>query len=113
MNTKTNPTPSSMSSDTKNIITILLLLFFYPVGVIVMWVWKLWPTWVRLLVSVPAILIGLVVAFGIVGGTLSSLNPGGMIDKAKNQNSACEAMCKTRASSELESCLAFCKQRSN
>ena len=44
-------TQSEMSNDTKNIITVLLLIFVYPVGLIIMWVWHMWSNRVRLLIT--------------------------------------------------------------
>jgi hypothetical protein len=49
---------SQMSEDTKAIIVILLLLFVYPIGLILMWAWmKSWPTWLKIIISLPIILI--------------------------------------------------------
>lgn len=45
-----------ISYDTKTIITLLLLLFFYPLGLIFMWVWMQWKVWLKLLVTLPLIL---------------------------------------------------------
>lgn len=40
------------SLDSKSITVILLLVFFYPLGVILMWAWmKTWPRWMKLLLS--------------------------------------------------------------
>lgn len=43
--------------DNRTLITALLLIFVYPVGVIVMWFWSRWKIWLKILVSLP-ILIG-------------------------------------------------------
>lgn len=48
------------SDDTKTIVTVLLLIFFFPVGFIMMWVWTHWPTWVKLLIST---IVGLYMLF--------------------------------------------------
>lgn len=47
----------SISKDTQAIITVILLVFMYPIGFIVMWVWTEWPIWLRLLLSIPVILL--------------------------------------------------------
>src|SRR5258706_16040518 len=40
--------------DTKVIVTILLLLFIYPVGLIFMWAWmKSWSVWLKIVISLP------------------------------------------------------------
>lgn len=50
--------PNGLSEDTKTIITILLLVFVYPAGVIMMFVWmKSWPTWVKTLVFLPLLAV--------------------------------------------------------
>ena len=45
-----------ISYDTKIIITLLLLLFFYPLGLIFMWTWMQWKGWLKFLVTLPLIL---------------------------------------------------------
>lgn len=43
--------------DTQMIITILLLLFVYPLGLVFMWAWmKTWPLWLKLIISLPLLL---------------------------------------------------------
>lgn len=43
----------------KNIIVIILLIFFYPVGLILMWFWTKWPKWFKLSLTILLILIQL------------------------------------------------------
>ncbi len=58
---------SEMTTDTKTIIVVLLLIFVYPVGAIFMWVWmKWWPLWIRILLTLPFILGVLCMIFGFV-----------------------------------------------
>lgn len=53
-----------MSDDTKTIVTILLLLFATPVGIILMWVWTKWATWIKVVVTViPIIFFTLIMFF--------------------------------------------------
>lgn len=42
---------SGTSEDTKTLVTVLLLIFFYPAGVILMWVWTKWKMWVKALIT--------------------------------------------------------------
>ena len=57
---------SEMTTDTKTIIVVLLLIFVYPLGAIFMWVWmKWWPMWVRILLTLPFILGILMMIFGL------------------------------------------------
>lgn len=53
-----------MSQDTKMIIVILLLVFFMPVGIILMWLWMTWPKWVKILITlIPIFFILIWMAF--------------------------------------------------
>ncbi len=65
-----NPSSSELSYDTKVVLTVLLLLFLYPVGLILMWVWGLWPTWVKVLISLPVLFFILVIVGLIAVGSL-------------------------------------------
>ena len=45
------------SYDTQMIVTILLLIFIYPVGLIFMWAWmRTWPIWIKIIISLPLII---------------------------------------------------------
>lgn len=50
---------SGLSNDAKTIITILLLIFAFPIGLIYMWVGSSWKVWVKLLITVPIVLFTL------------------------------------------------------
>lgn len=54
-----------VSEDTRLIVTVLLLIFVYPVGLIVMWLWTHWAKWVKVVISLPVILF---FGFLILGG---------------------------------------------
>ena len=73
-----------MSQDTKIIIVILLLIFFYPLGLIFMWLWmKEWPTWAKLLISLPValgILAMLLLMFAVVFG----ISTGHFMERSSN-----------------------------
>lgn len=58
--------------DTRFIIVILLLIFFYPIGLILMWMWMRWQNWVKVLLSLPVIITVLV----ILGSIIMILIPG-------------------------------------
>ncbi len=72
--------PQGMSNDTKTIITVILLIFAYPIGAILALFWVKWPLWVRIIVALPLVLIivGIVLVF-----VLAALNPSAQISKAK------------------------------
>ena len=69
------------SADTKTIITVLLLIFLYPIGLLVMWFWTKWKLWVKILISSPIILIFLFILLPIV---LISINPSKQFSQANN-----------------------------
>lgn len=51
------PVTTVAHSDNNQIITILLLIFLYPVGIAVMWVrMKHWPTWLKTLITAPLVI---------------------------------------------------------
>lgn len=50
--------PSQNPSTPKTIITIILLLLFFPLGIIFMFLWMKWPVWVKAVVTLAALLVG-------------------------------------------------------
>ena len=59
-----------MSYETKTIIVVLLFLFFYPAGVILMWIWMKWPTWVKILLTILPFLFAFLIllfVFAVLG----------------------------------------------
>lgn len=111
---KTTTTPSAAPTPQKQsaaptIVTILLLIFFNLIGVIVMWFWPKWETWVKVLVTVLSIFYSILV-FGIFSilatVVLIAINPQAQMEKAQ-----CVANCSemyTADSNELQQCKAFC-----
>ena len=88
---------SGTSSNTKLIVTVLLLLFVYPVGFVVMWVWTKWKLWIKLLLSLPIILFIVGILMAIV---LAAINPQAQIRKAE-----CVRTCNTLPVSEQQTCI--------
>lgn len=82
-----NPPPADsnqhgMSNDTKTLIVILLLIFTYWIGLIFMWIWmKTWPKWIKILVTLPAIIFLIVVPLAII---VSITDPFGQQEKGAN-----------------------------
>ncbi|PJE63317.1 hypothetical protein COU88_00160 [Candidatus Roizmanbacteria bacterium CG10_big_fil_rev_8_21_14_0_10_39_6] len=69
-----------VSYDTKTIITVLALIFVYPIGIVLMFVWMKWKMWVKLLIALPVTLI----LFGVFAvALLSALNPRESFNKGK------------------------------
>ena len=92
---------SSTTESTKNIITLLVLLLAYPIGIIVMWYWTKWEKWVKWLVTVP---IFLLIFGGVFIGLVKSLDLNTQIRKG-----TCAEQC---ANSKLKNmCLDQCMSR--
>ena len=64
-NIPSNPSSEGMSYNTKVLITVLLLIFVYPVGLIFMWMWMRWKVWVKLLISFLVIIPLIIIFSGI------------------------------------------------
>lgn len=63
---------TELSYEIKTVITVILLVTAYPVGVIMMLIWMKWPVWVKALVCAPFILVALTVllVLGIIGAAI-------------------------------------------
>ena len=92
---------TSMSYDTKQLITVICLLLLYPIGLILMFTWTKWPKWVKFLITLPVALIVLGIIAGIV---IAVINPAGQMAKAK-----CQIYC-TDTSSEINTCALNCME---
>ncbi len=79
--TPVNPVSNGTSNDTRTIVTALLLLFLYPIGLIVMWSWTKWPLWLKILLSLPILLFVVAILFGLV---LIAINPSSQFATANN-----------------------------
>jgi len=55
-----------LSQDTRTILVVLTILLAYPVGLILMFLWMRWPTWLKLIISLPVLLIMLGMALIVV-----------------------------------------------
>lgn len=57
---------AKVSYDTRTIVTVLLLLFVYPIGVIFMWAWMNdWPVWLKVIITLP-VLVFIFAVFSIM-----------------------------------------------
>jgi len=68
-------------TETKTIITVLVLLFAYPAGIILMWAWASWPKWVKFLITLPIILSVVLI---ILAFALASKDPLNNLGKAQD-----------------------------
>lgn len=66
--TNVNPqgtsTLSKQVNSTPTIVTVLLLIFMFPIGVIVMWIWPKWKKWVKILITLLALISVLLIFLG-------------------------------------------------
>ncbi|MEX0895778.1 MAG: hypothetical protein WDZ94_02460 [Patescibacteria group bacterium] len=92
---------TGVSEDTKTLVTVLLLIFAFPIGVVVMFFWPKWRMWVKLLISLPLTLLLLAVLLGIL---LVAANPADQIENAE-----CVSQCTTGDQSE-EYCIQYCAE---
>ncbi|MEI6728196.1 MAG: hypothetical protein WCK98_00995 [bacterium] len=56
---------SKLSPDTKVIITVLLLIFFFPVGIFLLWYWNIGKLWSKILISILTAVVALSISFGV------------------------------------------------
>lgn len=74
--------PTQETSVGITVLVILGLLFMYPLGLILMWVlMKRWPTWVKVILTLPIALLPLVILLAI---TLIAINPSKQFEQANN-----------------------------
>lgn len=74
---------SEKNDNTKLYLVIIFLVFIYPVGVILMWIWmKLWPKWLKFLLSINMILILTVILGFIIAFIIAVTNSGNKVNKS-------------------------------
>ena len=93
---------SSNKSTSTDFVTILLLIFLYPIGIILMWRKNIWPKWVKILITVP-LFLGII---GLISGIilLATIDPNVQIKKG-----VCIQQCE--GSVNHESCYNDCLAR--
>ena len=96
-----NNLATNTSSAAPSIVTILFLLIFYPLGLVVMWLWPKWKTWLKITITV--VPIGLV---AIIVLSLPYLTPS--IEKKLAPLSECVNSCNT--SDINDPCILTCQE---
>ncbi|MBI4137478.1 hypothetical protein HY469_05455 [Candidatus Roizmanbacteria bacterium] len=76
------PAQNGMSYETKMIIVILLLILVYPIGLIMMYIWMKWPMWVKILLTLPILLLFLLPI--LTASVLVAINPAEQLAKARD-----------------------------
>lgn len=59
----------------KTVVTVLCLLFFFPLGVLFMFLWMKWPLWVKLVLSVGLVVLALVIIPILAAIAVVIINP--------------------------------------
>jgi len=95
-----------MTDDTKSAVVALLLVWFYPIGLIFMFIiWMKWPVWAKILILLPLLFSVLifVLIFGAFGAIFSSaLNSEGFLGNTIQCSQQCESAV------DQEACMAEC-----
>jgi len=95
---------SGISYDTKTLIVVLTLIFVYPVGLLLMFLWMKWRWWIKLLIALPVTFIVLILAGAFAVGFLATVNPGASFQKGQ-----CVAKCnEITIQEERGQCIALC-----
>lgn len=82
MATKRKTNESELNYDTKQLITILSLFFVFPLGILFMWLWMKWKTWVKVVLT---FIMFLPLLFAIpLAIALIAINPSEQFAKANN-----------------------------
>jgi len=85
-NSAVTKTSNELSYDAKTIVTVVLLISVYPLGLVFMFLWMKWPLWVKLLVALPIALLVCIAVLGILAAiVLIAVNPAAQIEKAQCQ----------------------------
>lgn len=92
-----------ISKDTKAVITVIVLVSLYPVGLLLMWFWTKWPRWVKIVISLPLFLAILAIT---ASALLVAVNPIKQINTAK-----CAQQCAN--SENKNACIDTCIQNIN
>jgi len=99
--TNSPKTTNGLSYDMKTLVVILLPIFLYPIGVILMYAWMKWAVWVKALVTLPLVLILLVFGISFLWGLSSTVSPAIQIRKGQ-----CTAQCETAV--DKTACIQTC-----
>lgn len=93
------------SEDTKTIVTVLALLFAYPVGLIVMWVWPKWKIWLKILLTAPIFFI--IIAFVLAFTAASIISVSEVNRGMKASQDGCNA-CANNPEMSTNNCATIC-----
>ncbi len=95
------------SDDTRTIVTVLLLIFAFPVGIIVMLAWTRWPDWLKLLITIPVVIGVIAVIIALFNNSVQSTEKdfdiqqvllkacGDCLDSANGDINNCTTQCRS------------------
>lgn len=101
--TKTN---NELSYDTKTIIVVLTLIFVYPVGIILMYLWMKWNKLLKFVISLPIYLLIFGLLFAFLIGLQQGLNPKDAVDRTQ-----CKKSCNIAV--DIDACTKTCLSNLN
>ncbi len=82
---------SGTSQQTRTIVTIVVLFFFSPVGIILMWFWSKWKLWVKILLTFIFFIIPFIVATILI----VAIDPAAQVERVE-----CSQNCMERSQAD-------------
>lgn len=95
---------SETSQDTRTLVTVLLLLFFPLVGLILMWAWSRWVTWVKVLITVVFGIWTLLIMGIFFAVLIATINPQAQLERGR----AATCVTECERNNERNVCLQQC-----
>jgi len=95
---------TELNYDTKTLLTVLLLVLVYPVGLVLMLMWMKWPGWLKFLIGLPVFLIVVIFGLGLLFGLNNKMS---VFDNNKPFSKTCLDSCKM--AKDVEDCIDNCK----
>jgi len=97
-------TPDGLSYDTKTLIVVLTLIFVYPAGLVLMYMWMKWSSFVKNIISIPVYLVLLALVMNVI----RTINSKELIQKDRAQ---CTVSCEV--SKDKNTCIQTCLNNLN
>ena len=108
--------------DTKLVLTLVLLFVLYPVGLIMMFKWMNWPTWLKVIISLPVLFFILLMVGAFLVGITGNLRTKEQLNERmiksevnffdENNKNTCTKQCAA-SSLEMDICVQKCLQNLN
>jgi len=111
-----NSPAQSNPDDTKTIVTVVLLFFFFPVGIVMMWVWTSWKKSIKVLITVLGCLpfvIGIIifvlaVMYGLMSPTQVSNDTPSTVISTEELNQCMDSCQIISSTNGRSNCIANC-----